>query len=481
MDMIKFKGIFNGLMEIKFLGATETVTGSKHLIKTDGGKQILLDCGLYQGMGKATDELNRHLKLVPSEIDAVILSHSHIDHSGNLPLLVKEGFTGKIYCTSAAKDVSEILLLDSANIHENDITYVNKRRKKEGLPPVKALYTVKDAEKCLKHFVAVPYNADFMINDEVKLKFTEAGHILGSAITNLTLVKENNKQIRLTYTGDIGRYGDMLMKDPESFPQADYIICESTYGDRLHEKQLDATELLLKCVKKTCIEKKGKLIIPAFSLGRTQEIVYTLNTLFNSGRLPKVKIFVDSPLSASATRVMNEHRNCLNEDVQKLLENDPDPFGFEGLKYVTKVEDSKALDASEEPSIIISSSGMMDAGRVKHHLKHCLPDEKNTLLVVGYCSPNSLGAKLTRGEKFVRIFGEDVEVKADVKVITSYSAHADYEEIIRFLECQDKSKVKELFLVHGENDVKVAFKNTLTQTGFKRVTIPVKGESVKLN
>ena len=468
-------------MEIKFLGATETVTGSKHLVITDKGKQILLDCGLYQGLGKETDALNRILRLVPSEIETVILSHAHIDHSGNLPLLVKEGFNGSIICTPATEAVATILLLDSANIHENDITYVNKRRKKEGLPPLKPLYTIKDAERCIKRFKTVPFNTDFMVNDEVKLRFTEAGHILGSAITNLTLIKENNDKIHLTYTGDIGRYGDMLMKDPAAFPQADYIICESTYGDRLHEKHEDASEMLLSCVKNTCIVKKGKLIIPAFSLGRTQEIVYTLNKLFNAGKLPKIRIYVDSPLSASATTVMNQHKECLNSDVQKLLEKDPDPFGFEGLKYVTKVDDSKAIDESNEPCIIISSSGMMDAGRVKHHLKHCLPHEKNTLLVVGYCSPNSLGAKLVKGDKEVKIFGELVEVKAEVKVITSYSAHGDYEEIIRFLECQDKKKVKEIFLVHGETDVKVSFKNTLTKKGYSRITIPVKGESAKLN
>lgn len=467
-------------MELKFLGATETVTGSKHLIITSNGKRIMLDCGLFQGLGKETDELNRHLRVDPAEIDCVVLSHAHIDHSGNLPLLVKEGFTGKIYCTVSTEEVVKILLLDSANIHENDIVYVNKRRKRDGLPAVKPLYTVKDAEKCLKHIYPIPFNTDFMLNDEVKLRFTDAGHILGSAISNFTLIEENGKQIQLTYTGDIGRYGDMLMKDPAVFPQADYIICESTYGNRLHEKHEDATIKLLECVKNTCVTKKGKLIIPAFSLGRTQEIVYILNNLFNEGKLPKIKIFVDSPLSASATKVMYECRTCLNEDVQKKLEQDDDPFGFDGLKYITKVEDSKSINESEEPCIIISSSGMMDAGRVKHHLKHCLPDEKNTLLIVGYCSPNSLGGKLMKGEKLVRIFGEDVVVKADVQVITSYSAHADYEEIIRFLGCQDKSKIKNIFLVHGETDVKVDFKNILVKQGFENVMIPVKGETVKL-
>ncbi len=467
-------------MELKFLGSAETVTGSKHLITTDKGKKILLDCGLYQGLGKATDEMNRHLRVDPSEIDAVILSHAHIDHSGNLPLLVKEGFKGKIYCTPATESVCKVLLLDSGTIHEHDVLYINKRRKRDGLPLFEPLYTVKDAERCLKQFYPVPFNANFAINDEVSFKFTIAGHILGSATINLTLSKENNEKINLTYTGDIGRYGDLLMRDPEPFPQAHYVICESTYGNTLHDEIPAATERLLKCVQHTCVEKKGKLIIPAFSLGRTQEIVYELNNLFNEGRLPKVKIFVDSPLSANATRVMFEHRHCLNARVQKLLEEDSDPFGFEGLKYITKVEESKLLNDSNEPCIIISSSGMMDAGRVKHHLKKSLPFEKNTLLIVGFCSPESIGGKLLRGEKQIKLFGEYVNVKAEVEFISSYSAHGDYLEMMRFLACQDKKQLKEIFLVHGETDEKVGFKSRLINEGYYRVTIPVRGESVKL-
>jgi metallo-beta-lactamase family protein len=467
-------------MEIKFLGAADTVTGSKHLLTTEKGRKILLDCGLYQGLGKETDELNRHLRVNPSEIEAVILSHAHIDHSGNLPLLVKEGFKGKIYCTPATEEVCRVLLMDSGNIHENDVLYLNKKRKRDGLPLFEPLYTVKDAERCLKHFYPVPFNADFAINEEVSFKFTIAGHILGSAVTNITLTKENNEKIYLTYTGDVGRFGDLLIQNPAPFPQADYIICESTYGDTLHDEIPAATERLLKCVKHTCIEKKGKLIIPAFSLGRTQEIVYELNNLFNEGRLPAVKVFVDSPLSASATKVMYEHRYCLNEDVKKILEEDSDPFGFEGLKYITKVEDSKLLNDTNEPCIIISSSGMMDAGRIKHHLKKSLPNEKNTLLIVGFCSPQSLGGKLLRGDKEVKIFGEFVEVKAEVEIISSYSAHGDYSELMRFLACQNKKLVKEIFLVHGETDEKVGFKSRLVQEGYSRVSIPVRGESVKL-
>lgn len=467
-------------MEIKFLGATETVTGSKHLLITTNGKKILLDCGLYQGMGKETDELNRFLKINPLEIESVVLSHAHIDHSGNLPLLVKEGFKGKIYCTEATEAVCKILLLDSAHIHENDVVYVNKRRKKQGLQPFKPLYTVKDAERCLRHFYKVPFDADIMLNDEVKLRFTDAGHILGSAITNLTLLEDSKENIHLTYTGDIGRYDDMLLKDPEIFPQADYIICESTYGNKLHEKRIDAAEALLQFVKRICIEKKGKLVIPAFSLGRTQEIVYTLNNLFNKGRLPKIKIYVDSPLSVSATNVMYEFRKSLNEDVQKIMEKDPDPFGFETLTYITEVEDSKAINENKEPCIIISSSGMMDAGRVKHHLMQCLPNENNGVLVVGYCSPNSLGGKLLRGDKEVKIFGELTKVSAEIQLISSYSAHADYEEMLRFLECQKKEKIKKMFLVHGEDEAKIEWKKTLEANGYENIIIPSKGEVIKL-
>jgi len=467
-------------MEIEFLGATETVTGSRHLLITDNGKKILLDCGLYQGMGKETDELNRYLKLDPKEIESVVLSHAHIDHSGNLPLLVKEGFKGKIYCTEATLAVCSILLMDSAHIHENDVVFINKRRKKQGLPPYTPLYSVKDAERCLKRFYKVPMNADIMLNDEVKLKFTEAGHILGSAVTNLTLMRDKKPNIQLTYTGDIGRYDDLLMKNPAVFPQADYIICESTYGNKLHEKRIDATESLLQFVKRICCEKKGKLIIPAFSLGRTQEVVFTLNNLFNKGVLPKVKIYVDSPLSVSATDVMFEYRKELNENVQKTMEKDADPFGFETLTYITEVADSKSINDTNEPCIIISSSGMMDAGRVKHHLMNCLPSEKNGVLVVGYSSPNSLGGKLIRGDEEVKIFGELVNVKAEIKIISSYSAHADYEEMLKFLECQKKAKIKKLFLVHGEEEAKVEFKKTLEANGYKNVEIPTKAEIFEL-
>ena len=337
-------------MQIKFSGATETVTGSKHIIKTDKGFNILLDCGLYQGMGKETDSLNRNFDFNISEIDVVILSHAPIDHSGNFPLLLNKGFVGSIYCTTPTLAVVKILLYDSAKIHESDIEYINKKRKKRGEDLLIPLYTSKDVDQCLKQFKPVPYHSEFQLNDEVSFSFTDAGHILGSAVINLKLKGKNKKIINLTFTGDVGKYNDMLLKDPEVFPQAEYIICESTYGDRLHEVE------------------KGKLIIPAFSLGRTQEIVFILDKLKNSGLLPNIKVYVDSPLSCNVTDIMREHVECFNTKLQTYIKTDPDPFGFSNLIYIREKEDSIKLNSNKEPCIIISASGMREAGRIKHHL-----------------------------------------------------------------------------------------------------------------
>jgi metallo-beta-lactamase family protein len=467
-------------MDIKFLGATETVTGSKHLVSTDTGFKILLDCGLYQGGGKVSDELNRKLDLKPSEIDVVILSHAHIDHSGNLPLLVKEGFLGSIYCTPPTLEVVEVLLYDSAKIHENDIEFINKKREQRGQEPLTPLYTIKDVDRCMKHFKTVPYHADFHLNNEATLTFTDAGHILGSACVNLKLKNSSDKIIHLTFTGDVGKYNDLLLKNPECFPQADYIICESTYGDRLHEVEKDAEQHLLNVVINTCVEKKGKLIIPAFSLGRTQEIVFILDKLKNKGLLPNVKVYVDSPMSTSITNIMRENVSCFNERLQEYIKTDSDPFGFNNLTYIQEKADSIALNKSKEPCIILSASGMMDAGRIKHHLANNISDPKNTVLVVGYCSPNSLGSRIRNKEKSVKIFGDFFELNADVEIIDSYSAHADYNELIRFLSCQDKKIVKKVFLVHGEPDSKLSFKEKLMKEGYEEIIIPNKGETFLL-
>ena len=466
-------------MKIKFIGATDGVTGSKHLLLTEKGKQVLLDCGLYQGMGKDTDELNRHLDLDPTKIEAVILSHGHVDHCGNLPTLVKQGFKGKIYCTPATLDVCNILLLDSAHIHESDITFINKRRRKNGKAPLEPLYTVYEAEKCLKSFKSIPFDTDFYINNEISFRFSENGHIIGSAAVNVTAL-ENGKTTKLTFTGDIGRYSDPLLKAPGTFPQANHIICESTYGNRLHEPLSDSESKLLDVLRSTCVGNHGKLVIPAFSLARTQEILFLLDKLKNKDLLPDVKIFVDSPLSAKATAVVRKHMESFNEELRAYLKKDPDPFGFESLTYIEDAEQSKALNALHEPCVIISASGMADAGRVKHHIANTIGNAKNTILLTGYCANNTLGAKLIRGDNLVRIFGEFFDVKARIESILSLSAHADYSEIIRFLSCQDKSKLKKIFLVHGDDEAKFSLKGMLLNEGYKDITIPLKGESFKL-
>lgn len=458
-------------MILTFKGAAKTVTGSKHLITTVQGKKILLDCGLYQNSAKDNDELNSHFGFNPADIDAVILSHAHIDHSGNLPLLVKQGFNGKIYATPATRDLCEIMLLDSAHIHESDMVFLNKRRAKMGKSPLKPLYTVKDATKCMKHFYAIPYQNEFSINDEVSFIFTDAGHILGSAVINLA-VKDLDNTIHICFTGDIGRPHDLIIKAPEKFRQADYIICESTYGNRLHDDANMAAEKLLQVVLETCVEKKGKLLIPAFSLGRTQEVVYTLDKLKTQGLLPPVKVYVDSPLSMNATDIMRKYTDSFNEEIQEYMKIDDDPFGFKNLIYIQDAEESKALNELKEPCIIIAASGMMEAGRIKHHLHNNIGKENCTLLVVGFVPPNSLGHRLLRGDKQVRIFGEEHDVKMQVRSINSYSAHADYTEIIDFLSCQDKTKIKQIFLVHGNEDVMYDFKAKLIETGYNHIEIP---------
>lgn len=466
-------------MRVKFIGATESVTGSKHLLLTEKGTQILLDCGLYQGEGKATDELNRHLGVDPSSISAVILSHAHVDHCGNLPLLCKQGFTGPIYCTSATKDVCSILLLDSAHIHENDVSFINKRRRARGIAPLKPLYSVKDAEECLKQFKAIKFDTDFKVSDEVSAYFSENSHIIGSAAVNVTAT-EGGKVTKLTFTGDIGRYNDPLLKPPAVFQQADYIICESTYGDRLHEYGENPEEHLHRTIIETCVNKGGKVIMPAFSLGRTQEILFVLDTLKNQKRLPDLAVFVDSPLSSKATEIVKKHPEAFNAHLQAYITKDPEPFCFEGLTFIDDVEDSKNLNAIEEPCIIISASGMGDAGRVKHHIRNNIENSKNTILLTGYCAPGTLGARLQEGGSEIRIFGDTFKINAKVDAMHSLSAHGDYQEMLKFLSCQETDKVKTIFLVHGDPEAKQGWKEHLLAAGYANVIIPAKGDVIQL-
>jgi metallo-beta-lactamase family protein len=466
-------------MKIQFCGAARTVTGSKHLITASDGTKILLDCGFFQGHGAETDSLNRTFLFDPASIDFLVLSHAHIDHSGNIPNLVKQGFRGPIICTGATADLCRIMLTDSAHIQENDIKYINKHRLKRGEELLKPLYSVKDVEKCISLFVKVPYDQLYTVYENLKVKFTDSGHILGSAAVNLELT-ENGLTKKICFTGDIGRYNGSILKDPQPFPQADYLITESTYGDRLHGDGTYSLEELFNAVFNTCITKKGKLIIPAFSLGRTQELVYALDQLSNKGMLPKINVYVDSPLSVNATSIMRNHPECFNEDILEYMKKDDNPFGFANLIYVQDVEESKHLNDSKEPCIIISASGMADAGRIKHHLKNNIENPNNTVLMVGYAEPNSLGGKLRSGQKIVKIFGQEYKVNADVVVIDSYSAHGDYLEMLRYFECQDKTKTNQVFLVHGEYETQLIWKEKLLDAGFKHITIPALGDIIEI-
>jgi metallo-beta-lactamase family protein len=466
-------------MKLSFHGAARTVTGSKHIIHLDSGKKILLDCGMFQGMGKETVDLNTHWGFDPKEIYVVIISHAHIDHIGLLPKLVKDGFAGKIYCTSASIGLIKLLLEDSANIQEADISYTNKERARQHKHPVEPLYTLEDAQSVFPLLEPVPYNETEVIDEEISLLYTDCGHILGSAAAHVQ-IHDNGKKTQITFSGDLGRYRDVILRSPEVFPQADYIIMESTYGDKLHDSASTTTEALLEHITHTCLEKKGKLIIPSFSLGRTQELLYLLNKLELENRLPKLPYYVDSPLSIRITEVVKQHPECFNKHVRRLLEKDNDVFAFKGLHYIRSVEESIRLNTLPEPCVIISASGMAEAGRVKHHIKNSLLSPRNTILIVGYCEPNSLGGRLKNGDKEVRIFGVLYPVKAEVAAIDTMSAHGDYHDLSQWLACQDPQLVKKLFLVHGEYDVQQNFREKLIRKGFLDVMIPNQHEVIGL-
>ncbi len=461
-------------MKITFYGAAQTVTGSKHLITTEGGKNLLLDCGLFQGRGSETEGLNRHFGFDPSSIDYLILSHAHADHAGNIPQLVKSGYAGPIFATPATIDLCRIMLADSAHIQEYDVQYLNKRRARKHQELLKPIYTIDDVNQALIQFVPVRLHELVRIDKELSFHFSEAGHILGSACVNL-LVNEGSKIKKVFFSGDVGRYNDKILRAPEDFPQSDIILMETTYGNRLHEHTNDAEERLLNIVIDTCVNRKGKVIIPAFSLGRTQEIIYALDRAHTEGKMPHVPVYIDSPLSISATEIMQKHTESFNADILEYMVKDENPFGYDEVYYIRDVEDSKSINDSDEPCIIISASGMMEAGRVKHHIKNNIEDAKNTILIVGYVTPNSMGGKLKSGEPQVKIFGDLYNVNAKVEVIDSYSAHADADELIQFITCQNPKLTQNVFLIHGELEAATAFKERLQELGFSNIEIPEDG------
>lgn len=467
-------------MKVKFCGAAGTVTGSSHLLTLDNNYKILLDCGLYQGNESAYEDFNLNWSFDPSEIDVLVLSHAHIDHCGRIPKLVADGFKGDILCTHATRNLAEIMLLDSGFIQEKDIEYVNRRRQKKNLPSVKPLYTVADAKTCSKNFVGIGYEKWHRISDSVEVLFRDAGHILGSANVTLKIKEIDGEYTYFGFSGDIGRPERPILRDPQQMPQLDYLICESTYGGVEHKSLPNDKLDLLRVIEHTCVDKKGKLIIPAFSVGRTQELVYMMDQLETEGLLPSIPVYVDSPLAIDATEIFMLHPECYDIDLLEYMTEDPNPFGFKRLKYTRKVEHSKAINDYKGPAIIISASGMMSAGRVKHHLNNNIEDTKNTILVVGYCGAGTLGRKITDGEKEVRIFGENKQVKAEVVVLASFSAHGDNEEMLAFMNNQNRSTLKKIFLVHGEENRQQIFKENIKARGFGKVIIPKLDEEFEL-
>lgn len=466
-------------MTISFHGAARTVTGTKHIITLNDGRKILLDCGLFQGMGAETEDLNATFGFDPKEIRLLLLSHAHIDHTGLIPKLVKEGFAGRIICTEATRDLTEILLYDSAEIQTYETENLNRQREKKGLPPYQPLYTPDDVAQCLKQFELIAYNGWVSVDRDVDVLFTPTGHLIGSAAITVRL-KEGRKRTKVLFSGDVGRYRSVLLQPPAEPPQADYIILESTYGDKRHDVRFNLVKTLRQWIEKVCVEQKGQLIIPAFSVGRTQEVLYGLNQLSLEKRLPDVPVFVDSPLSQKATDTVKKYSEQFNERLQTVLAVDDDPFDFPGLKYVESVEDSRRLVNHKEPCVIISASGTADAGRVRHHLNSCLGNPANAVLLVGYCSPKSLGGQLLAGTNEVEIFNDPCAVKAEIGQVNGMSAHGDTDDLNQFLARQNPDKVKGIFLVHGEQAVQKAFADRLSLKGFTRIECPAPHQAFPL-
>ena len=465
-------------MKIQFFGAAQSVTGSMHMLSIKD-KKILLECGLFQGRRQEALDRNRNLPFDPSSVDALILSHAHIDHSGNIPQLVRQGFQGNIYCTHATHDLAGVMLRDSAHIQEKDTDFINKRHLRKGLPRVRPLYSMKDAEKCMGHFVSMGYGRSFRITPDVRVTFLDAGHILGSAIVVLD-IEENGRSLRITFTGDLGRKNLPIIRDPIQVDATDFYITESTYGNRTHEPIEDMKAKLKEAVHRT-VRRGGKIIVPSFSLERTQEVVYFLHELFNEGALPEIPIFVDSPLSVNITEVFRLHPECFDKETRDaFLSNRQDPFGFYRLRYIRHVEESKKLNTLQEPCMIISASGMCEAGRILHHLVNNIADAKNTVLIVGFMAENTLGRRLVDRMPEVKIYGEEIPLKAEVVVMDGFSAHADRDELLSYFDGLNKNRLRHVFIVHGEPQQSKALADAIREKGMSEVTVPQQGDSMDI-
>lgn len=470
-------------MRLTFRGAARTVTGSLHELEVEG-RRVLLDCGLYQGRRSEANEINRHFDFPAAEVDAVILSHAHIDHSGNLPSLVKNGFTGPIYTSSATADLCDSMLRDSAFIQEKDAEFINKRKRRRNLlegadenHDVEPLYSIADAEATLPLFQPIEMHKPIEVVPNLRLDTYEAGHILGSNAIHL-VHKNSDARTSLVFSGDVGRPNLPIIRNPEALPPADYLIMESTYGARLHKPIGLVKDRLAEIVNRT-VQRGGKLIVPSFAVGRTQQLVLLLHQLINEKRIPEIQVFVDSPLAVNVTETFRKHPELYDHATRAFLMDGQDPFGFHRLRYVREVSESKALNDIHYPHVVISASGMCEAGRILHHLRNNVGDPRNTVLIVGYMAEHTLGRKLLDGEKEVNIFGDPVYVRAGVEKLNEMSGHADQQELIHWMKSIAPG-LKKVFLVHGEPIQMDALKARIEQEYGVPVEIPKRGDSFDL-
>ena len=461
-------------MQLTFHGAVRTVTGSQHLLEVNGYK-ILLDCGMYQGSRKESYRRNQELPYNAADIDILVLSHAHIDHSGNIPNLVKNGFKGDIFCTYATRDLCTIMLRDSAKIQGYDIEFLNKKRARKGEPPLEPIYTITDALKCMKQFVGLGYERPYTIKPGITLTFYDAGHILGSAIVALNIEDEAQKrEVRVVFSGDIGRPDRPILNDPTFIDSADVLLIESTYGNRLHADVEESSRKLERIINET-YARGGKVIVPSFAVGRTQELVYRLHKLIEQRDIPPdLAVYVDSPLAIDATAIYRLHPEAYDEEIEKFMMDTRhnDPFGFSMIRYTRSTEESKELNFLREPSVIISASGMAEAGRILHHLKNNVEDPRNTVLIVGWQAPDTLGRRIVERRPTIKIFGEEYALNAQVEKINGFSAHADRDELLEWTG-HLKQRPSQTFIVHGEEDASFAFAEALqNEQGFTDVHVP---------
>lgn len=462
-------------MQIQFCGAAQSVTGSRHLL-TIQGRHILLDCGFFQGRRAESVTRNRAFPFRPDSVDAMILSHAHIDHSGNIPSLVKQGFQNTIHCTAPTLDLCSVMLQDSAFIQERDAEFLNKKLAKKGHPRIEPLYTVADAQASMPLFVSRHYDRPFDVAQDIRATFLNAGHMLGSAMVLLE-IKEGSRTLRLGFTGDLGRKNLPIIDDPDQLVRLDYLICESTYGNKLHDPIQEIENDLVRVIHDAA-DKRGKIIVPAFSVERTQEIVYHLNKLYESRKVPALPIFVDSPLAVNVTEVFKMHPTYWDEEASCLLDNGDNPFVFPGLHYISRVEESKKLNDLDEPCIIISASGMCEAGRILHHLANNVENPRTTVLIVGFMAEHTLGRRLVDKVQKVKILGDEYTVRANVVKINSFSGHADQNDILQFVK--RTGHLKGVFLVHGELPQSQPLAEKIRALGIKDVVIPELNQSMTM-